>query len=153
MLIGLTVPAHAGNGAPQVAAASLAVAPEVWSANATNRELTGSAHADFAFNVPAGHYAISAKLNVRNNNAFVTTVHCELRADSDGTHNWDYGSSTLSSPDQYESLSMSVPHTFATGGLIKLTCYHNSISSANNATLRYVKIVAVRVNVLTHVAL
>jgi len=155
---GLAAPAYAAaSDSPQAVApaavAPAAAAPEVWSASSNNRELTGSAQADFAFNVPAGHYAVTAKLNVRNNNAHLTTVHCELRADSDNTHNWDYGSSTLDAPAQFGSMSMNVAHTFASGGLIKLKCYHDSISSANNASLRYVKITATRANALTYVAL
>jgi hypothetical protein len=153
---GAAIPAHAATsaGVRQPDVEPLAAAPEVWHAFDNERVMSGSAHARFVFSVPAGSYAITAKLSANSNPGSADEiVECELSASSSNGNNWDRTNVLLDTPSDGESMALSVAHTFPGTGSIVLDCRHVFPGQGEVTTLFYVKIDATRVNALTYVPL
>jgi hypothetical protein len=147
----VSAPAAAENS-PHV----LAAPPEVWEASDASRALPGGGTTVFQFSVPAGHYAIVAKLTAQIVEPLGTaTVTCRLDASSGGASNWDISKAGLYppgvAPAAIQTMTLSVVHTYASGGVVKLSC--STGQDNKDVDLTFVKITATRVNALTHIGL
>jgi hypothetical protein len=102
-------------------------------------------------NLPAGSYAISAKIVIdQNSNDAQLFARCELDAGADFDNGW-VGSAVDGAPhaDDYETIAMQVVHTYGSnGGAASVNCYDLNIG---DSTGRYLKITAIRLGSLSNV--
>ncbi|MFG3497756.1 hypothetical protein [Streptomyces sp. NPDC047928] len=95
--------------------------------------------------VPAGGWAISAKLNVdRPVGATNQTIRCFVRAGGD----YDRAIASHSSSLPYVPLSMNVVHNFSSAGTVYVTCGHDYTSGT--VDLSFIKITAVKASYLSN---
>jgi len=97
-----------------------------------------------SINVPAGQYVITAKAFAVNNNPAPVTVICRLTA---GT-SVDESATTVAGGSAV--LALSVGHTTSGPRTITLACRN---ATAATTSLRYIKLVAHRVNAVDHISM
>jgi len=131
-------------GSLQTSTAVAAAAPEVFAGFDDIDFLSGTSPRTNTVTVPAGSYAITAKAFARGGP--LTDVNCRLQAGG----SFDDSTVTVSSSTS-ASLALNVVNTFASSSSIVLTC--KNISTAGNTEMRFIKIVATRVNGLSNVSM
>jgi hypothetical protein len=92
--------------------------------------------------LPAGSYAIQAKLIADSESASEDYVRCTLAAGADNDYADDYlGTGAIG--DSFRAVyAMQVLHTFASPGSVAITCYRSNVDSI--AFVKEIKITAIR---------
>lgn len=151
-LIGLVTLAT-GAGVGLVASAGTAQSAHtnpaaVYSSWKNYQRLTTSANSQVVvgrLSVPAGSWAISAKLNVdRPVSGDRQTIRCFVRAGGD----YDRAIASHNRSLPYVPLSMNVVHKFSSTGTVYVTCGHNYV--AGSTDLSFIKITAVKASYLSN---
>ncbi len=125
-----------------------AVPPEVFAGFRNSAIVQGTTLFTTQLNVPAGSYAITAKLSAFAGGAAQNYVEtCTLRAGND----FDRSFTRLAGPSPEQGLSHNLVHTFTAPGAIVLECRASAPDAAT--LLEFIKITATRVNSISNVAI
>lgn len=92
--------------------------------------------------LPAGSYAIQAKLNASSETASEDFTKCTLVAEDSSDYADDYLGDKNFGNSFRAVFALQVVHTFASGGSASIQCYH---SIASTAFVREIKITAIKV--------
>jgi hypothetical protein len=124
------------------AAAALVAPPEVFAGFDNNDGLTGTTPRTNTVDLPAGAYSIIAKGYATNPNNDNSAVRCRLTAGSD----FDESETNIRVASQ--SLTLAVVHSSSTPFAATLSCAN--LAPASTTTMKFIKIVATRVNSVTN---
>lgn len=141
-LVGLT-PVTAG-ALPSAGAAGQAA---VYSGYRDQFQLTTAANGQVEvgrLNLPAGSYAVFAKLNVAVAGGDNETIRCYLKAGGDFDRSIANHDGTIAAVP----MSLNVVHTYAAPGVVTLTCGHDV--TRGSTPLTFIKITAIRASSLSN---
>jgi hypothetical protein len=127
--------------------ANAAPVPEVFAGFDNSDQLVGTSPRTNTINVPAGAYAITAKAFVTQDGVNSSRVNCRLTAGG----NFDESTTTTFGSNSSEALALNLVHTTTVPRAITLSC--RNLTSSQTTTMSFIKIVAIRVNAVSDVAM